>query len=546
MGAPMLSGGRNFLATSALTPADQAPIRSSANGSAAPALHGSFLSWERSLSKAAPDCRAAVFNNALLDLYETAKKVGTSHIEISDWGTNIGQLYDIGGDDDLQSIIVGAKRAVEEKLARTALPTPASPITASREGRRLVIRCADQIEPRAVEWLWSGRIARGKLAVFGGDPGLGKSKLLLFIAGAFSNGGQWPCNEGRAPCGHVIILSAEDGAEDTIIPGLMAAGADRSKIHIISAVREGDDRKMFNLQHDLDLLEKYITEIRRPGDSVVAVIIDPLTAYLGRVDSHKMAEMRAVLGPIAEMAARLNVAVIGNTHLSKSADNNKALYRFVGSIATIAAARTAFVIVEDHEDSTRRLFLNAKNNLAPIQPGMAFRVEQHIVAPGVLGSTVGWESGHVNETADSALTFDGGQAGTAKDDAIELLQRILADGPLLVREIEREARDCGLLGDTAQIGQCKPLRAARQALGVKVSKDGMRGGWVWSLPDAPVEDGGNSSPKAPLAAEHATKMPSKREDALQGTRAPSGVEGTFGGDPGALDAYQALPVGGSS
>jgi hypothetical protein len=542
----MLSGGRNFLATSALTPADQAPIRSSANGSAAPALHGSFLSWERSLSKAAPDCRAAVFNNALLDLYETAKKVGTSHIEISDWGTNIGQLYDIGGDDDLQSIIVGAKRAVEEKLARTALPTPASPITASREGRRLVIRCADQIEPRAVEWLWSGRIARGKLAVFGGDPGLGKSKLLLFIAGAFSNGGQWPCNEGRAPCGHVIILSAEDGEEDTIIPGLMAAGADRSKIHIISAVREGDDRKMFNLQHDLDLLEKYITEIRRPGDSVVAVIIDPLTAYLGRVDSHKMAEMRAVLGPIAEMAARLNVAVIGNTHLSKSADNNKALYRFVGSIATIAAARTAFVIVEDHEDSTRRLFLNAKNNLAPIQPGMAFRVEQHIVAPGVLGSTVGWESGHVNETADSALTFDGGQAGTAKDDAIELLQRILADGPLLVREIEREARDCGLLGDTAQIGQCKPLRAARQALGVKVSKDGMRGGWVWSLPDAPVEDGGNSSPKAPLAAEHATKMPSKREDALQGTRAPSGVEGTFGGDPGALDAYQALPVGGSS
>jgi putative DNA primase/helicase len=326
----------------------------------------------------------------------------------------------------------------------------------------------------------------------------------------------------------------------------MAAGADRSKIHIISAVREGDDRKMFNLQHDLDLLEKYITEIRRPGDSVVAVIIDPLTAYLGRVDSHKMAEMRAVLGPIAEMAARLNVAVIGNTHLSKSADNNKALYRFVGSIATIAAARTAFVIVEDHEDSTRRLFLNAKNNLAPIQPGMAFRVEQHIVAPGVLGSTVGWESGHVNETADSALTFDGGQAGTAKDDAIELLQRILADGPLLVREIEREARDCGLLADAAQIGQCKPLRAARRALGVKVSKDGMRGGWVWALPDAPVEDGGNSSPKVPLAAEHATKMPSKREDALQGTRAPSGVEGTFGGDPGALDAYQALPVGGSS
>ena len=73
------------------------------------------------------------------------------------------------------------------------------------------------------------------------------------------------------------------------------------------------------------------------------------------------------------MAARLNVAFIGNTHLTKSTEHGKALYRFIGSIATVAAARAAFAIVEDRDDPARRLLLHAKNNLAPEPAGLAFR-----------------------------------------------------------------------------------------------------------------------------------------------------------------------------
>jgi putative DNA primase/helicase len=400
----------------------------------------------------------------------------------------------------------------------------ASAHLAEREiGRELVVRRADEIAARAVEWLWPGRIARGKLTLFGGDPGLGKSQVLLFIAATFSNGGYWPCDEGRAPRGHVIILSAEDGEDDTIKPRLMAAGADCSKVHMVSAVREGGDRKMFNLQRDLDLLEKLISNLAGP---VVAVVIDPLTAYLGPVDSHKTAEMRAVLGPIAELAARLNVAFIGNTHLNKSTEQVKALYRFIGSIATAAAARAAFAVVEDRDDPARRLLVHAKNNLAAAPAGLAFRLEQHVVEDGIVTSAVAWESEHVDHTADSALNFSGEHAPTAKDDAIEFLQRILAAGPLAVREVEREARDCGLLGEKAPIGQCKPLRMARKALGVDVEKAGMQGGWVWSLPQS-LDRASPHDVNEDVEASPSPKMPFEVEGAQTKDWAPSGSEGTF-------------------
>ena len=80
--------------------------------------------------------------------------------------------------------------------------------------------------PEPVEWLWPGRVAIGKQTLIAGEAGLGKSQVTIAMAAAVTTGGTWPCGEGRAPLGNVIILSAEDGAADTIIPRLMAAGAD--------------------------------------------------------------------------------------------------------------------------------------------------------------------------------------------------------------------------------------------------------------------------------------------------------------------------------
>ena len=164
----------------------------------------------------------------------------------------------------------------------TPCPTPRF-CDESRAGDRgkkphLISRRAAGIEPKHIEFIWPGRIARGKHTAIAGEPGSGKSQLSVYIASTISRGGEWPCGEGRAPVGNVIILNAEDGADDTVVPRLMAAGADLERVHIVSAVRQedGKGRRTFNLQADLMLLEQKIAEI---GD-VALVIIDPISSYM--------------------------------------------------------------------------------------------------------------------------------------------------------------------------------------------------------------------------------------------------------------------------
>jgi putative DNA primase/helicase len=211
-----------------------------------------------------------------------------------------------------------------------------------------------------------------------GEGGLGKSMLLAWIAAAVSRGKEWPCGEGQSRRGSVVILSAEDDAADTIVPRLMAADADRTKVHILEAVRRDDDEgnRSFNLQVDLHHLEKTIAGL---GD-VVLVIIDPITSYLGKVDSHKNAELRSVLEPLGKMAARQHVSVIANTHLSKAAGGS-ANSRVIGSVAFVNHARAAFIVTADPDDTDRRLFIPSKANLGKPRNGLAYRIAD-VALPG--------------------------------------------------------------------------------------------------------------------------------------------------------------------
>src|SRR5262249_42940420 len=156
----------------------------------------------------------------------------------------------------------------------------------------LVVKCAADIKPEKIDWLWEQRLPLGKCVLVAGEGGLGKSMLLAWIAAAVSRGKEWPCGEGRSRCGSVIILSAEDDPADTSVPRLIAAGANCSKVHILEAVRKDDEQghRSFNLQVDLHELEKTIDKL----DDILLVIIDPITSYLGKVDSHKNAELRSV------------------------------------------------------------------------------------------------------------------------------------------------------------------------------------------------------------------------------------------------------------
>jgi putative DNA primase/helicase len=295
---------------------------------------------------------------------------------------------------------------------------------------RLVYRCASEIEMEPVRWIWPGRVALGKHTCIAGEPGTGKSQLTIDLAARVSMGAALPCGEGIAPQGSVIILSAEDGAADTIVPRLHAAGADLGRIVIINSVMTGENgRRGFSLQADLELLED---RIQRLGDARL-VIVDPVSSYLAKIDSHKNADVRSVLEPFSEMAERSGVGIVSVTHFSKTGAGNvqKAVHRFIGSIAFIAAPRAAFAVVEDPDDSARHLFLHAKNNLAPPQPGLAFRLKQTIVKEGISASRVDWEPGHVSMSANEAMAAESSSHRKEKprDAAQTFLRELLADGP---------------------------------------------------------------------------------------------------------------------
>ena len=168
-------------------------------------------------------------------------------------------------------------RANAAPLWRASLAESATSSNDDGGQLQLVMRCMADVQPERIEWLWPGRIAIGKQTLIGGEPGLGKSQITAALAAAVTTG-LWPCDEGRAPKGSVLILSAEDDAADTIRPRLDAAGADPYAVRLISAVvqSDGKGRRTFNLQADLSLLE---TAIKSIGD-VRLVIIDPvITRY---------------------------------------------------------------------------------------------------------------------------------------------------------------------------------------------------------------------------------------------------------------------------
>ena len=357
-----------------------------------------------------------------------------------------------------------------------ALVEQADAAALRKANTHLLSRRASDVEPKRIEYLWPGRIARGKHTAIAGEPGDGKSQLSIYVAAIISIGGEWPCGEGRAPIGNVIILNAEDGADDTVVPRLIAAGADLSRVHIVSSVLQGDGKghRSFNLQADLALLEQKIVEI---GD-VALVIIDPISSYMGKIDSHKNTEVRGALEPASEMAERLKVAILSITHFSKSGGNTgKALHRFIGSIAFVGAPRAAFAVIEDVDHEGRVLFLHAKNNMAPKAQGLAYRLVQTIVGElSIVASYVAWDGEPVAVSADQALRATDGQGGDRKaaTEAEEFLQDFLAAGPVAAKEGEEAARAHGIAPRT--------LARARKKLGVLAEKAGLKEGWTWRLP----------------------------------------------------------------
>jgi hypothetical protein len=355
--------------------------------------------------------------------------------------------------------------------------------------RAEVVALSD-VRPRPVRFLWEGRLPLAKLSVLAGPPGNGKSFVTLDIAARVSTGSPWP--DGRPGCGpgSVLILSAEDDPADTIRPRLDAAGGDPARVRHVPAVRDRGGRRRCPTLEDLPLVEEALDAL----PDARLVVVDPISAYYGAAtDGNNNAELRGLLAPWADMAARRGVAVLAVTHLSKGGSGPAAaaaMNRVIGSIGLVGAARAAWLVSRDPADPRRRLMLSLKSNVAAEAPGLAYSL-----VPCGDTARVRWEADPVLLTADEALAAsesasrfaprdggggggggcDGDGGGPAVEDAAAWLRGLLSGGACKpVRDIESEAAAAGLSWRT--------VARAKERVGVVTVKGGFGAGWGWRIP----------------------------------------------------------------
>jgi putative DNA primase/helicase len=367
---------------------------------------------------------------------------------------------------------------------RGIIPAENRRIEESNAAWRLTHRKASEITPAQIDWLWEGVLPKGKLVLLAGKGGLGKSQVSLSIAAIVTTGGRFP--GGDKPCepGRAVILSAEDDAADTIVPRLKAVGANLDKIHILDDMKRDaangrENERSFRLDTDISHLEEIFTEFQ----DIQLLILDPISSYLGSMDSHKNSQVRSLLAPLTQIAQRHAVTIVCITHLNKG-DSTHASDRVMGSAAFVNAVRTGFIVTADKEDQGRRKLAPIKNNLALDRVGYAYRIKAATVTHEneiFNVSKVAWESDSFEITADDALgQFEPTRGGSRFEAAKAFLLQALEAGPMRATDLEALAEEEGHALPT--------IRRARAKLGCLPDKTGGGFGageqyWEWSLPD---------------------------------------------------------------
>jgi hypothetical protein len=354
-------------------------------------------------------------------------------------------------------------------LRRGSMPvTPPDPASDGRARcqRQPIVVLLQDVQPESVTWLWPGRLGAGKVALLVGDPGLGKSWIALDLAARLSTGRTMPdgCGGADGP-GDALLLSAEDGMADTIRPRLDALGANVARIHALTLVRAGQHELAVSIA-DIDALE---LAIRKTGARLV--IVDPLSAFLGAVDSHRDGAVRGLLAPVAALAERTSTAVLGIMHLAKETQR-PAIHRAVGSIAFAAAARIVLAVATDPTREDRRIMAALKSNLSARPPALAYALTD---------GRLMWEPAPIAHVDVEQLLAGSASSRNHEEqtEAEALVSDLLDD----VSAWPLDARDALAAGHARGIYP-RALRRAAHRLGVRVVRRGFgRGGrWIWERP----------------------------------------------------------------
>lgn len=343
----------------------------------------------------------------------------------------------------------------------------------------------DQVEARRIAWRSRGRVARGKMTVLDGDPGLGKSTMLMDWTARVSRGDPLPDGDPQDECG-VLLICAEDDPADTIVPRLKVAGADLKHVTLLTElpvtneageIPNPDATRLLSLPLDVPLIEQAIKEL-----SVGLVIIDPLFAFFDpELRANSDQDVRMALTPLAAALQRTDASAILVRHLNKGASSNS-LYRGGGSIGIIGVARFGLLVARDRHDPDKRVLASTKSNLGPPPPSLSFQLNS---VEGQDVARVEW-LGVINDSADDLLgdTLATDDQKAAANDAETFVTDFLRHSTYAPRDtLIAEGKKRGI--------SARAIDKAKQRLGITHSRWGAHLGpggnvVVWHLPGVPA------------------------------------------------------------
>jgi len=317
----------------------------------------------------------------------------------------------------------------------------------------------EDVVSKEVEWLWYPYIPYGKITIIEGDPGEGKTTLVLKLAAALSRGLPLPCDDDKEyePI-HIIYQTAEDGIEDTIKPRLEKAGADCSMIRVI-------DETDKELSMTDDRLEQAIIET-----GARLIILDPIQAYIGAtVDMHRANEIRPVLKHLGIIAEKHNCAIILIGHMNK-ASGSKSTYRGLGSIDIQATARSVLLVARLRDKPNIRIMAHDKSSLAPAGDAIGFEMTEDSGMVCI---------GPYDITIDELLSGNEGRGKKKLDIAENFIKEYFGTNKVIPsNEIMMEAAKRSIKRNT--------LLSAKKKLGITSDKEKAEDGtiyWTWVMPE---------------------------------------------------------------
>lgn len=367
--------------------------------------------------------------------------------------------------------------------------------------RRITLIPASSVKTERLDWLIPNWIPKRSLTLLAGREGLGKSTIACDIAAQATRG------ELTGTPMRVAYLATEDSTSITVKPRLQAAGADLDNVFFFEVATETGGTGSLTLPGDTGLLTNALVD----RDVHLVVLDAAKSAMHGSLDGHRDDDVRQFLEPLAAMADKHDIAVIGLTHFGKreSSDTGKLM---LGSIAWSQIARSVLSVAQSKDEDGHLVVTNTKGNLARETVSRKVQIVSATVPvdEGDFAEVGRAQWGEYTEVSAADLLAPRDEANDERDEieAVVIDYLISNGGSAPAGDVLKATRAAGLSDSS--------VKRARKRIGVKTQKRGMKSGWEWSIDTTKVPEGaraffGESSEPSASSEESSTRASNNTE-----------------------------------